>query len=353
MAYNTCLVFLGSLFFGSPSDSLPDRVEREAWVMGTRLHLLAESSSPESALAVSETVIRELERMDRALSSWDPASAIGTINSAPPGQPTAVPAEVLALLSEVEALETRVVGTFNPRMGALVDVWDLRGRGKVPEEWDREEAVLATGRRSFRTDPEAMTVERRHERAWLDTDGFGKGAALRSAARALNVARDVRAVVDLGGQILAIGPSDSPWTIRVAHPSRRDEAALELRVSGVSVATSGNSERQVLVHGQPIGHLLDPRTGSPAPIWGSVTVVSRDPLEADVLATALYVMGPRDGLEWSRTLDDVGVLFLEEVGDTLRPSWNGAMERWLSTEPFFSSAFLEEGTEKEKEYNVG
>ena len=84
-----------------------------------------------------------------------------------------------------------------------------------------------------------------------------------------------------------------------------------------------------MVAGEPIGHLLDPRTGRPADLWGSVTVVARDPVLADVLSTALYVMGPVAGLAWSRRLDDVGALFVTELGGSLVGSCNDALERWL------------------------
>ncbi len=63
--------------------------------------------------------------------------------------------------------------------------------------------------------------------------------------------------------------------------------------------------------------------------WGSVTVVSADPFVADVLSTALYVMGPEAGLEWSAGLEDVGVLYLVGTGDRLRVLHNDAMKRWF------------------------
>jgi thiamine biosynthesis lipoprotein len=93
-----------------------------------------------------------------------------------------------------------------------------------------------------------------------------------------------------------------------------------LEVHGVSVATSGVSERP--------GHLLDPRTGLAAPAWGSVTVVSPDPFEADVLSTALYVMGPERGLAWARA-EGVAALFLATEDAGLRATWTEAIDAWL------------------------
>ena len=132
--------------------------------------------------------------------------------------------------------------------------------------------------------------------------------------------------------MLAIGRDasrGSPWSVGVAHPSHRQEVVARLLVEDASVATSGNSERAHVVAGEPIGHLIDPRTGHPAALWGSVTVVAGDPMLADVLSTALYVMGPVAGLAWSRQLDDVGALFVVECDGSLVSRCNAALERWL------------------------
>ena len=169
--------------------------------------------------------------------------------------------------------------------------------------------------------------------AWIDTGAFGKGAALRSAARKLSE-RGVRsALLDLGGQVLALGrdaSTGSPWSVgRGASRRSRQEAVARLLVEDVSVATSGNSERAGTVRGDPVGHLFDARTGWPTSVWGSVTVVAANDLVADVLSTALYVMGPADGLAWSQGLPDVGALFLCERAGALVGCCNAAMGRWL------------------------
>jgi thiamine biosynthesis lipoprotein len=97
----------------------------------------------------------------------------------------------------------------------------------------------------------------------------------------------------------------------------------------MSAATSAASERFVEIEGVRYGHILDPRTGRPVDAWGSVTVVMEDPLAADAVATALFVMGPEAGLAWAREREDVGALFLMEGPDGIEVAWNDAMEPWL------------------------
>jgi thiamine biosynthesis lipoprotein len=97
-----------------------------------------------------------------------------------------------------------------------------------------------------------------------------------------------------------------------------------------SVATSGNSERAIAVDGTGYGHLLDPRTGDPAPDWGAVTVVASDPVAADCLSTALYVMGADEAAEWLRQRPGIEAVFVERDKETVRvtvtPGFRGRLE---------------------------
>lgn len=305
-------------------------VEREAWVMGTRLRIVIEG---DGALDASEAVLREVERLDAMLSTWTAGSGISAVNGATPGASVRVAPELVEVLAEAEWWADRTGRAFDPTVGPLIEAWDLRGRGRLPSKGELQAALGAVGGDAFLLDAHTGRVERRVAGAWLDSGAFGKGAALRAAARLLRARGVARALVDLGGQLWLVARADAPWSLGVAHPSRRQEVVARLRVSDVSVATSGTSERWVDVAGARRGHILDPRTGASVPAWGSVTVVSPDAFEADVLATALYVMGPVEGLEWARSHTAAGVLFLEERDGLLRATWNAPMERWLDGRP--------------------
>ncbi|MBW3534777.1 MAG: FAD:protein FMN transferase [Gemmatimonadetes bacterium] len=305
------------------------RVERVAWVMGTRLRVVVDASSRTEAAGAAEAALREIERVDALLSTWDPASAMAGINDAEVGRAVPADPELIDLLCEAEGWARRTDRAFEPAVGALVDAWDLRGDGRRPSASELERALGASGAGAVRADRRRGTVVRVAAGAWIDTGGFGKGAALRSAGRILDSLNVPDALLDLGGQVLVVGDGGGDgWSLDVAHPARRHEAALRLRVRDVSVATSGASERWVEVEGERLGHLLDPRSGQPVPAWGSVTVVAADALAADALATALFVLGPDAALAWARDRDE-GVLIMENEGGRALPRWNRAMEPWL------------------------
>jgi len=312
----------------TPTDTL---VQRESFLMGTRLHATVRTALPQEGFAGLEAAFVEVARLERLLSTWRHDSELARLNRAPRGAAVPVHPELLQLLQEVWSWSERTGGTFDPAIGALIDAWDLRGRGRIASRLELDGALCVSGTAHFVFDPRHGTVTRDAAGAWITAGGFGKGAALRAARQALREAGVSAALLDFGGQLYALGagPRGSGWEVGVAHPRQRQRQVARLRVADRSVATSGASERFVTIGERRLGHILDPRTGRPVEAWGSVTVVSSDPLVADIVSTALFVMGPEAGLEWALGREDLGALFLVSEPAGLQAVWTPAMDPWL------------------------
>lgn len=297
------------------------RVERTAWLMGTRATVAVDAHDRPTALAASEEVLSTMADVEATLSTWRDDSELSGLNRTPPGI-VAQPSTYLAsLLAESARWSRRTEGAFHPAVGALVDAWDFRGEGRAPADAELREAVAASGGAGIGIDPVTGSVVRNDPAAWLDAGAFGKGAALREALRALRAAGVPSARVDLGGQLLVVGGAG----VDVAHPLHRDRPAAHLRVGDASVATSGQSERGFDIDGERFGHVIDPRNGRPVSAWGTVTVVHPDPVAADILATALFVLGPCTGQPLATSLD-VAALFLVVDGSSVAPMGTPALD---------------------------
>jgi thiamine biosynthesis lipoprotein len=134
-------------------------------------------------------------------------------------------------------------------------------------------------------------------------------------------------MIDLGGQVAVNHDgSGTGWLIDIAHPQVRERAHLTAIVRRGSLATSGGSERDLIVQGVRVGHILDPRTGRPAPFDGSVTVWHPRALVADILSTALFVMGPDAGLPWARALGLSVCYLIPEASGGVRTLMTPAFE---------------------------
>jgi thiamine biosynthesis lipoprotein len=281
-----------------PARGKATRVERRLASMGTVLAVSVAAPDRASALAASETAVREIGRVEERLTTWRRGGALDRVNRARPGEAVSLDPEISALLAAVFDWSERTGGAFDPTVLPLVRAWDLRGGGRVPDAETLKRARAATGRNHFRLDAATGEARRLSPDAGIDEGAWGKGYALDRAVEALRRAGVRDAILDLGGQVSALGRT----AVAVADPRERSHAAFTLVLADASVSTSGNSERGRVVEGRPIGHLLDPRTGRPALDFGSATVVAPSGLTADILSTAFFVLGPERGLALSESL---------------------------------------------------
>ena len=291
----------------SPGDAAPEeRVERHLAAMGTWLELVCEAVDRSTALAASEAAARAIDTVEDRLSTWRDDTELARFNRHPVGESFALSPELAFDLRFARELVRETGGAFDPAVGALVEAWGLRQGGRRPSAVELQEALAASGFAHLHLAEERG--QRLHPGVVLEEGGFGKGLALDRAVEAALASGARAGHVDLGGQIAMIGGSETSFAI--AHPVQRDATCLSVTIDGGSLATSGNSERGIVVQGVRRSHLLDPRTGQPAPDFGSVTVWSSSAARADALSTALYVMGPQQAIPFAEAADDCEVVYL-------------------------------------------
>ncbi len=164
----------------------------------------------------------------------------------------------------------------------------------------------------------------------IEEGGFGKGAGLRDALAAARSHGAACAILDFGGQV-AVGGACSDTTIAISNPDDRHLELASLTLETGSAATSGLNQRFFTVNGVRHGHILDPRSGRPVDDWGAVTVIAADPLDADCVSTALYVMGPDSGVTWAANHPEIEAIFAENTAGGLRLRATAGLRDRLST----------------------
>jgi thiamine biosynthesis lipoprotein len=318
---------IGFLSSSSSADQGPASVERRVWAMGTLLTVIVEAGDRDSAVNASEAARRAVAEVEARLSTWNQDSELSRLNGAEPGSEFSISPELESDLRLAFHWWKETHGAFDPGIASLVEAWDVRGSGREPSAVELEKARAAAGLQHFALEPGIARVDTAG--SGIEEGGFGKGIALREAADAAREAGADCVVLDFGGQI-AIDGDCLGFRVDIADPNRRDLGIATLTIRSGSVATSGNSERGLVVEGVARGHLLDPQTGFPAPDWGSVTVVASDPVAADCLSTALYVMGPKAGSDWLREWPEIDAVFVEQSGEdttmTATPGLEGRLE---------------------------
>ena len=271
-------------------------IERRVLAMGTHFSVQVGAGS-----GGAEAAVQEVARIEAACSTWRPDSAWSHLNRAG-GQAVPLAPEWLRLLARVQTWSRATSGTFDPALMALLQAWGTREGGRIPNPQELTAARAASGSALLHLDDQAGTAWLSHPNAGLEEGGFLKGYALDAARSEAERRGASSGLLDFGGQLLAWG---KPVDVEIAHPRRRQQAALRVALEQASLSTSGCSERG--------RHILDPRTGQPCPDWGAVSVIASTGLDADVLSTALFVMGPQEGLAWAEA-HQLAAVFLSHDG---------------------------------------
>jgi thiamine biosynthesis lipoprotein len=244
--------------------------------MGTRCNLTTYSADLESAHVQLESYVRILEETEKELSVWRTDTLLSRLNQQPVNKPFALDARMMHLFQELMHWSKETNGAFDPGIGKL-----LRGV-----------AGPYAGIRFFDLDSALQAVTKKAD-VHIDSGAFGKGEALDRILLQSIAQGGGPWIIDLGGQVMVHGhpPGRESWSVDIAHPQKRDYPAMTVELESGSISTSGVSERP--------GHIWDPRTERPAEFTGSVAVWHERALLADILSTALFVMGPDEGLRWA------------------------------------------------------
>jgi len=291
----------------------PALVERNAHLMGTRVRLLTWDESRGDGLARLERALTTLEDAEAELSTWRDDSAITALNRSPVGTPWPASPAICRMFAVLSEWQSSSGGAFDPSIGRLIQAWDVHGDGRIPSPGDLAHARASSGFRHLDFDAVRCIITRRAD-VTIDVGAFGKGEALDRLEQRLG---DKPWMVDFGGQVAVHGvlPGRGEWPVAIGHPLDRQRAHVEVALREGSLSTSAGSERDLFVGGRRITHILDPRLGGPVTFRGSVTVWHRSALVADILSTALFVMGPDEGLRWAASR---GIAACYLIPDTAR-----------------------------------
>lgn len=273
-------------------------VRRTIPVMGTVAEIAVRHPDEAWAQRAMDAAFAELRRTDATLSRFRADSEVGRLNGLAGRDAVAVCEDTAEVLGAALAWSAASDGRFDPCLGRLTGLWHPATRTAPPS--DAERAAAGRGSRSG-----ALELDRSGSvaRAGLhaadaavDLGGIGKGYGVDLAARALRDHGIFHALVNVGGDLVAMGVDgeEEPWRVGVRSPEHPDELIEVLRVSDRAVATSGDYLQSFQHGGRRYHHLLDPATGEPR-VTGmrSLTIEAVTCMEADAAATALFgLVGP-------------------------------------------------------------
>lgn len=311
--------------------------------MGTLVRARLFGRSPEEVKRFAELIESEVKRFDDMMSVHK-ETALNAVN-ARSGEAVEVTSEIAEMSLEAFKISDETDGAFEPMIGPLVNLWKIGfGGDTVPDDAAIEEAL--------------KLVDHRHVRVWndagkwfmqiapgqnVDMGAIAKGYIGEKLAQRLKAEGATHALLDLGGNIVAMGgkTNETPWRIGLQSPDQsRGEYFAVLSVNDESVITSGAYERNFEKNGKRYGHILSVKTGRPVSTdISSVTIADANGARADALCTALFAMGWENASLFLKHHPDVHAVLLKDdlremlVSEALRnriqPYDDALVVRWV------------------------
>ncbi len=301
----------------------PQLQQQEAYIFGTRVEVLVADRDETKARHAIATVLREFDRLHRGYHAWQPSELFSLNAALARGEKRGVSPEMADFIREAQALSERGDHLFDPGIGRLIALWGFQAEEFKAVLPDRAElAALIAAKPSIadiRID--GNEVSSRNKADALDFGGYLKGVALDRAAEILKREGIHNALINIGGNVLALGDKHGrKWKVGIQHPRQPGPlAALELG-DGEAIGTSGDYQRFFELDGKRFPHLLDPRTGWPANHTRALTIVipkgDKSGTLSDALSKPIFIAGPDAWQAMARKLNVGMVLRVDADGRT-------------------------------------
>jgi len=338
---------------------------QESYVFGTRVELAIAGAPEVQARAAGNRVLREFDRLHRTYHAWQPSELSALNEAVAAGRSHEVTAEFAAYIREAQAVAAAGDHLFDPGIGRLIALWGFHTDDIQPRLPDAvavnallaqhpsiadlsvsEGPCLEPRSGEPKAPPSARgaggwCVKSRSTSLAVDFGGYLKGVALDRAAASLKQDGIGNALINIGGNVMALGtrdgkPDGTAWRIGIQHPRPQGVggaplATLELR-DGEAIGTSGDYHRYFEAAGHRYCHLLDPRSGFPAQGTQAVTVlIAPGPgagMRSDALSKPVFIAGR----EWRAMAQRLGLAAVLKVGADGTVSVTPAMQARVKIE---------------------
>lgn len=287
-------------------------VNTDFFAMNTYLTFQAYGDQADTALEEAKKKVLELEQK---WSVTDKSSEIYEINHSN-GKEVILSEETKKVMEFILKMAEKTDGNLEPSIYPVLAAWGFTTeKNRIPKEKEIQTLLRSVGYKKIQLNGDRIRIPKGME---LDLGAVGKGYAGDEAAKVLKEKGISSALLNLGGNVQAIGsrPDGSDWRIGIRNPFGEGNLGV-LKISDQAVVTSGNYEHYFVGEdGKTYGHILNPFTGkSVENELMSMTIITEQGKEADALSTALFVMGIDKAKEYWRKYSDFEILAVTKDGD--------------------------------------
>lgn len=260
---------------------------------------------------------KELTRLHELLNRFSDTSLVSKLNRT---HRVAAPRDIIELVMLCDSISRMATGLFDISVAPLVELWGFyMHEFHAPDSLHIVQVKKHVNYQNIRITEDSIYIDPDMK---VDFGGIAQGYAADRVALILRANRIVSGLVNIGGEIVAIGrsPENRPWRIGIKHP--RQHGIIEtVEIEDRALSTSGDYEKFFIVEEKRFPHIIDPLTGYPARQFVSVTIFDCSASCADAIATAVAIMGHERGLSFLDSLNIQGIIYYEQNGTLQRVAY--------------------------------
>lgn len=322
----------------------------QSYVFGTLVDISIYGESDERATQLASHITQTFQSLNDRLHAWKPISKtqlseLGELNAAfAVGKPVAISPELAAILKDASALSKQSLGLFNPSIGQLIGTWGFQHDEFQPVNVDAAQIQALVKAAPAMGD---IVLERnqaysKNPAVKLDLGGYAKGYALDIAAGYLRSQGVKHALINIGGNIIALGQhGDKPWRVGIQHPRNPNAiATLDLK-DGWAIGTSGDYQRYFMLNGKRYCHIIDPRSGYPVQHTQAVTVLIPPGKSAgvlsDVASKPIFIAAPPDKAEAAAGMGVTHYMVIDAAAHIAASKSMAQQLHWANSDVKFST----------------
>ncbi len=269
-------------------------------LMGDRFEFTTVSDDKNLGKRAIDSAILEIKRIDSLISEWIPSSETSLINDNAGIKPVKVSDELFNLIERSIKVSEITSGAFDITFASVNNIYQFdRQEHALPAPDTIRSLVKKVGYERIFLSREARTVMLAEQGMKIGFGGIGQGYAANKAKEMMREMGIKSGVVNASGDIVAWGKREdgSDWEVGIGDPKNPEKYIAWLKAAETAIVTSGNYEKFFTTKGIRYGHIIDPRTGYPSTGLKSVTIICPEVELADALATGVFVLGEKEGME--------------------------------------------------------
>jgi len=281
--------------------------------MGTAIEITLVGDDEEAAKKAALQTFQKIKRIEHLMSPWIESSDISRINRSSTIEWVKVSPETFEVIKKAQEVSELSAGAFDITMGPLIQLWRVARERKTPPSSEEVRKNLdLVNYKNVLINPEKGVFFNKKGMA-IDLGGIAKGYAVDKAFELLKSLGFKNLIVNAGGDLRVGGTKlGQPWSVGIQDPRASQKIMARVSLSDAAMATSGDYEKFFIYQGKRYHHIFSRRDGLPPEDCQSVTIICKDGMTADALATAVFVLGPEKGYDLCQKLEGIDCLIVDK-----------------------------------------